>query len=82
MPTTTLNLVIDIDGYFAPAALTAAFRFMPRLLAGRWIPVRAAASSTDTLTVNVAQPCVRSTQTAEAYALNATVVPPGAQWDI
>ncbi len=70
------NLVIDINGYFAPAG-TGGFSLYTTP------PCRALDTRTGngvfsgTLTVNVGGSVCAPPSTAEAYVLNATVVPPG-----
>ena len=72
------DLVIDINGYFAPAA-TGGSHFYT-LAPCRVIDTRNPAGSlpfSGTITVNVTTSGCGSPATAQAYALNATVVPSG-----
>ena len=71
------DLVIDVNGYFAPPG-TGGFSFFP-LPPCRVLDTRIPAGSppfTDTRAVNVAAANCSASASAQAYVLNATVVPP------
>ncbi|BDC52118.1 hypothetical protein F183_A44330 [Bryobacterales bacterium F-183] len=77
--TDATDLILDINGYFAPPGAAGALFFTPtgpcRILDTRNTGILAAASP---MSVPVTACAGASVSTARAYTLNATVIPPGA----